>query len=103
MLLKFIHYFYFYMYLFALLQHFTTHLHTNEKQQNKKGTRVQEFRAVANISSCWVYSISRRGIFQLGFSSFSPIFVLFPMKVARENLRPLALSDSPEMGRELQK
>ena len=24
------------MYLFALLQHFTTHLHKNEKQQNKK-------------------------------------------------------------------
>ena len=72
MLLKFIHYIYFYMYLFALLQHFTTHLHTNEKQQNKKGTRVQEFRAVANISRCRVYAISRRGIFQLG-SSIGPI------------------------------
>ena len=72
MLLKFIHYIYFYMYLFALLQHFTTHLHTNEKQQNKKGTRVQEFRAVANISHCRVYAISRRGIFQLG-SSIGPI------------------------------
>ena len=102
MLLKFIHYIYFYMYLFALLQHFTTHSHTNEKQQNKKGTRVQEFRAVANISSCWVYAISRRGILQLG-SSFGSIFILFPMKVAGENLQPLALSDSPEMGRELQK
>ena len=90
------------MYLFALLQHFTTHLHTNEKQQNKKGTRVQEFRAVANISSCWVYVINRRGIFQRA-SSFGPIFVLFPMKVAGENLRPLALSDSPEMGRQLKK
>ena len=72
MLLKFIHYIYFYMYLFALLQHFTTHLHTNEKQQNKKGTRVQEFRVVANISRCRVYAISRRGIFQLG-SSIGPI------------------------------
>ena len=72
MLLKFIHYIYFYMYLFALLQHFTTHLHTNEKRQNKKGTRVQEFRVVANISRCRVYAISRRGIFQLG-SSIGPI------------------------------
>ena len=72
MLLKFIHYIYFYMYLFALLQHFTTQLHTNEKQQNKKGTRVQEFRAVTNISRCRVYVISRRGIFQLG-SSIGPI------------------------------
>ena len=72
MLLKFIHYIYFYMYLFALLQHFTTHLHTNEKQQNKKGTRVQEFRVVANISRCRVYAMSRRGIFQLG-SSIGPI------------------------------
>jgi len=71
--------------------------------KNNKTKKVQEFRAVANISSCWVYAISRRGIFQLGFSSFGPIFVLFPMKVAGENLRPLALSDSPEMGRELQK
>ena len=71
--------------------------------KNNKTKRVQEFRAVANISSCWVYSISRRGIFQLGFSSFSPIFVLFPMKVARENLRPLALSDSPEMGKRVTK
>ena len=60
------------MYLFALLQHFTTHLHTNEKQQNKKGTRVQEFRVVANISRCRVYAMSRRGIFQLG-SSIGPI------------------------------
>ena len=30
------------MYLFALLQHFTTLLHTNEKKQNKKG---QEFKS----------------------------------------------------------
>ena len=28
------------MYLFGLLQHFVTHLHTNEKQQNIKSTRV---------------------------------------------------------------
>ena len=68
---------------------------------NNKTKKVQEFRAVANISICWVYAISRRGIFQLG-SSFGSIFVLFPVKVAGENLRPLALSDSPEMGRELQ-
>ena len=68
---------------------------------NNKTKKVQEFRAVANISSCWVYAISRRGIFQLG-SSFGSIFVLFPVKVAGENLQPLALSDSPEMGRELQ-
>ena len=46
--------------------------------------------------------INRRGIFQRA-SSFGPIFVLFPMKVAGENLRPLALSDSPEMRRELKK
>ena len=70
--------------------------------KNNNTKKVQEFRAVANISSCWVYVINRRGIFQRA-SSFGPIFVLFPMKVAGENLRPLALSDSPEMGRELQK
>ena len=70
--------------------------------KKNKTKKVQEFRAVANISSCWVCVINRRGIFQRA-SSFGPIFVLFPMKVAGENLRPLALSDSPEMGRELKK
>ena len=76
--------------------------------KKNKTKRVQEFKSSGlsltfQVYSIRVYSISRRGIFQIGFSSFSPIFVLFPMKVAGENLRPLALSDSPEMGRELKK
>ena len=37
--------------------------------------------AVAKISSCRVYAISRRGIVQLG-SSFGSIFLLLPIKVA---------------------
>ena len=58
-------------------------------------------RAVAKISSCQVYAISRRGIVQLG-SSFGSIFLLFPIRAAgnhphscQGNPRPLALSDSP--------
>ena len=57
-------------------------------------------RAVAKISSCRVYAISRRGIVQLG-SSFCSIFLLFPTRAARNhphscqgNPQPLALSDS---------
>ena len=38
-------------------------------------------RAVAKISSCWVYVISRRRIVQIE-SSFGSIFLLFPIKVA---------------------
>jgi len=39
-------------------------------------------RAVAKISSSWVYAFSRRGIAQQG-STFGSIFLLFSMKVAR--------------------
>ena len=55
----------------------------------------------ANISGCWVYVISRRGIVQQGssFCSITSIFLLFPMKVAGENPQPLALSDSPVGGK----
>ena len=60
------------------------------------------FRAVANVSSCWVYVNGRRGSVQKGSSSGS-ISLLFPMKVAgvhahssQGNLQPPALSDSPE-------
>ena len=58
--------------------------------------------AVAKMSSCRVYAISRRGIGQLG-SSFGSVFLLFPIKVAGahphivagENPWQPALSDSP--------
>ena len=50
--------------------------------------------AVANISSCWVYAISRRRIVQQG-NTFGFVFFLFSMRVVGENPRPLALSDSP--------
>ena len=60
------------------------------------------FRAVANVSSCRVYVIGRRGSVQEGSSSGS-IFLFFPMKVAgvhahssQGNPQPPALSDSPE-------
>ena len=50
--------------------------------------------AVANISSCWVYVISRRRIVQQE-STFGFVFFLFSMRVVGENPRPPALSDSP--------
>ena len=50
--------------------------------------------AVANISSCWVYAISRRRIVQQE-STFGFVFFLFSMRVVGENPRPPALSDSP--------
>lgn len=40
-------------------------------------------RAVAKITNCWVYATSSQEIEQLG-SSFGSIFLLFPMKVARD-------------------
>ena len=59
-------------------------------------------RATAKISGCWVYTISRRGIVQLGSPFHGSIFLLFPMTVAktmlivaRENPQPPALGDSP--------
>ena len=60
-----------------------------------------QHRAVAKISSCQVYEISRRGIVQLG-SFFGSILLLFPMRVAQGltlivtggNPWPLFLSDS---------
>ena len=50
--------------------------------------------AVANISSYWVYAISRRRIVEQG-STFGFVFFLFSMRVLGENPRPPALSDSP--------
>ena len=58
-------------------------------------------RATAKTSGCWVYTISRRGIVQLGSSLYGSIFLLFPIRVrltlivARENPQPPALGDSP--------
>ena len=62
-----------------------------------------KIRAVAKISSCWVYAVSRREIAQLG-SPFGSIFLLFPVRVAKSSHShssrgksgPLALSYSPE-------
>ena len=42
-------------------------------------------RAVAKITNCWVYAISSQEIEQLG-SSFDSIFLLFPMKVAKDQI-----------------
>ena len=50
--------------------------------------------AVANISSCWLYAISRRRIVEQG-STFGFVFFLFSMRVVGENPQPPALSDSP--------
>ena len=47
--------------------------------------------AVANISSCREYVISRRGIVQQG-RTFGSIFFLLPIRVARV---PSHVSDSP--------
>ena len=44
-------------------------------------------RAVAKISRCRVYGISRRGIVELG-SSFDSIFYLFSMEVTRAHTTP---------------
>ena len=44
-------------------------------------SKVHDCRAVPNISSSWVYAISRRGIVQLG-STFRSIFFFFLVKVA---------------------
>ena len=55
------------MYLFALLQHFITHLPTNERQHFFLTKKVQEFSAVTNIQVAG-YVISRRGIVQQGSS-----------------------------------
>ena len=60
-----------------------------------------QHRAVAKISSCWVYVISGKGIVQLGIS-FGSISLLFPARVAQGltlivaggNPWPLFLSDS---------
>ena len=59
-------------------------------------------RAVAKISSCWVYAISRRGVVQQG-SHFGSIFLLLSIRVAgahanrsrRKSLAPGSYSDSP--------
>ena len=44
---------------------------------------VGQGRATAKISGCWVYTISRRGIVQLGSSLYGSIFLLFPIRVAK--------------------
>ena len=51
-------------------------------------------RVVTKMSSFRVNTISRRGIKRLGIS-FGSIFFYFPIKVAGENPRSLALNDNP--------
>ena len=64
---------------YSRLNHFCSWLNSADRHEVRRGTL---YMAVVNISSCWVYVISRRGIVQQR-STFGSIFLLFPIKVAR--------------------
>ena len=66
---------------------------------SRKKSRIWDpnIRAVAKISSCWVYAVSRREIAQLE-SSFGSIFLLFPVRVAKSSHAHSSQGKSPVLG-----